>query len=409
MKLNRLVIDNFRALKHAELGFADGLGNIRPMTVLAGPNGCGKTSVIFAIVQTLRGVMGYNTADVPEPSDLDIYRTGAMGLSRAPRSATVEMSLRFDESELTAIARIFEETVDDAEKSSSLPQPDEETALRGRPSPRETAAQLRSLAGSGGQVDVTWVYPPGSFQDGTRRPPNYLRNCNPRSALYAFRGRGLAIRGWRSHRLADPKLLDQIGGIYLFPQDRNLRTRVTGNGAEERRFGQLDGEYDPEERKRSEPIPIWGILQYLSSYTRARREVLPDEENWEKRIQTQFNRICSPKEYQGFMYEADDPNGAPYLKDGDTYYPLQMAASGEQVIIEYITRLTYPSPLNHSLILIDEPEVHLHPSWVRQLYRALPQIGEDNQYIVTTHSLELRRLAAEDGNLLDMGELEDAQ
>lgn len=106
------------------------------------------------------------------------------------------------------------------------------------------------------------------------------------------------------------------------------------------------------------------------------------------------------------MYQPDDPVGAPYFKDGDSIYPLDMAASGEQIIIEYLTRLTYPSPMNRSLILIDEPEVHLHPGWIRQLYRALPQIGKDNQYILTTHSLELRAMAAEDGVLVDMGEME---
>lgn len=63
-------------------------------------------------------------------------------------------------------------------------------------------------------------------------------------------------------------------------------------------------------------------------------------------------------------------HGNGYLKDNESTYPLHMAASGEQVIIEYLARLTYPSPMNHSIILIDEPEIHLHPAWIRQLYLA---------------------------------------
>jgi predicted ATP-dependent endonuclease of OLD family len=79
-----------------------------------------------------------------------------------------------------------------------------------------------------------------------------------------------------------------------------------------------------------------------------------------------------------------------------------MASSGEQVIIEYLTRLTYPDPLNRSLILIDEPEVHLHPAWIRSLYLAFPKMGSDNQFLATTHSPELRALAAEDGALFQL-------
>ncbi len=160
----------------------------------------------------------------------------------------------------------------------------------------------------------------------------------------------------------------------------------------------------PPQRKGGD-APVWGVLEWLGSYSQNRPEPLPDEDNWEKRIKDQFRRICAPKEYLGFMYEKDDPFGAPYFKDGTSVYPLNVAASGEQVIIEYITRLAYPTPMNHSLILIDEPEVHLHPAWIRQLYRALPEIGRNNQYVLTTHSQELRAMAAEDGCLKDLGNI----
>ena len=122
------------------------------------------------------------------------------------------------------------------------------------------------------------------------------------------------------------------------------------------------------ERKGRGLSSVWGILEYLSNYSRSGPEGVSPQENWEERIRESFNQICAPKEYLGFMYRSDDPLGAPYFKDNGSTYPLEMAASGEQVIIEYLARLTYPSPMNHSIILIDEPEIHLHPAWIRQLY-----------------------------------------
>jgi predicted ATP-dependent endonuclease of OLD family len=42
--------------------------------------------------------------------------------------------------------------------------------------------------------------------------------------------------------------------------------------------------------------------------------------------------------------------------------------------------------MRHNLILIDEPEVHLHPSGVRYMLRELLSIGEDNYVLAATHS-----------------------
>jgi hypothetical protein len=214
-------------------------------------------------------------------------------------------------------------------------------------------------------------------------------------------GRKNAINGWTSRKLRDRTLLDKVGGLYLFPQDRSLRSRVMGE-----RINQDEEPTTGAERKGRDLSSVWGVLEYLSNYSRSERpEPLKPEEHWEERIRNSFNRICAPKEYLGFMYRSDDPLGAPYFKDDGRTYPLHMAASGEQVMIEYLARLTYPSPMNHSIILIDEPEIHLHPGWVRQLYLALPKIGIDNQYIVTTHSTELYAAAARDQALIEMGQL----
>ena len=386
MKIRTVNIENYRAIKNRRISFKDPLGRIRPITVLAGPNGCGKTSVVSGIVRALMGVMGYRTDDVPPPSKQDVHSSGEPGkLSPEPPCARVTLDVEFQEAEREAIRRVFEDT--QAESIPSLPDL------------------------PNGRIRATWKYPPDRNEDGTLKPFWFLSGTDPWRTVPWFRGRVEAIRGWRKRQLSSRKLLDNIGGIYLFPQDRNLQSRVVGDREEltERPGANTSADADDEQKHTAREKPVWGILQYLSSYVRADRDEghLPAEENWEKRIMEAFKRICGPREYAGFLYQRDDPVGAPYFRHGNVVYPLQQAASGEQVILEYLVRLTYPSPMNHSVILIDEPEIHLHPKWIRQLYRALPQIGADNQFILTTHSLELREMAAEDGSLVDMGELED--
>jgi predicted ATPase len=373
MKLRKVRIENFRAIKDTEIAFADALGTIRPVTVLAGPNGTGKTSVLFAIVQALRGVMGYRTGDVPDPDDRDIHTGPSVGgLLPAPPSISVTLDIEFDGEERAAIRKVMAEV-----------------------SPEERLGDLPN-----GKVRAVWKYPPERYPDGSIKPVWFLYRTDPRDAVPWFHGRKSAISGWTSRKFRDRALLDKIGGIYLFPQDRSLRSRVMGE-----RLTQDDESIPPADRKGRELSSVWGVLEYLSNYSRSAPEGIKPEENWEQRIRESFNRICAPKEYVGFMYRSDDPLGAPYFKDNGSTYPLDMAASGEQVIIEYLARLTYPSPMNHSIILIDEPEIHLHPAWIRQLYLALPKIGVGNQYIVTTHSAELYAAAARDQALIEMGQL----
>jgi predicted ATP-dependent endonuclease of OLD family len=63
-------------------------------------------------------------------------------------------------------------------------------------------------------------------------------------------------------------------------------------------------------------------------------------------------------------------------------------SSGEKEVLAIITTLFQINP-HHSIIMIDEPDLHLHAKWQISFLNAMQKIGKDNQFIVTTHSLEL--------------------
>jgi len=387
MKLLSVDVRNYRAIKESKFRFTDDLGRVRPVTVIAGPNGSGKTSILWAIVQTLRGVLGYRTNDVPAPTRDDMRKEQTTSeWIKEPPSIQVKATVQFDSEEQEAIPALLK--------------------ILGQGEPPKLDR---------GELTVNWIYPPNIDESSGVRRPSWTASVAPtkRNVRLWLSARKLAIQAWRRREdNFEIRFLDQIGGIKFFPQERVLKRRAL---SEDRGPGlsitsepiapDAEGETGSEPpRDREESLT--DILYRLSHYVRTKGPGLPDAQNWEKRIQDLFHQICGPKEYLGYHYRGEtDPVGAPLFRDGDQEYPITQVADGESVILEYITEMIYPSPLSHSIILIDEPELHLHPAWIRQLYLALPKIGESNQYILTTHSPELRDRAASDGALIDLGPL----
>jgi predicted ATP-dependent endonuclease of OLD family len=71
-------------------------------------------------------------------------------------------------------------------------------------------------------------------------------------------------------------------------------------------------------------------------------------------------------------------------RDGKTYDIAEMS-SGEQAVFTLAFEFVRLN-IKRSIILIDELELHLHPPEQQMLLYALPKLGPDCQFIITTHS-----------------------
>ena len=63
-------------------------------------------------------------------------------------------------------------------------------------------------------------------------------------------------------------------------------------------------------------------------------------------------------------------------------------SDGEKQLYGRVISLMILDPHN-SVILIDEPEIALHPSWQQQIMSVYSKIGKNNQFIVATHSPQI--------------------
>ena len=150
------------------------------------------------------------------------------------------------------------------------------------------------------------------------------------------------------------------------------------------------------------------ILHYFSN-TSSRVPPLPDEQNFEKQVRILFEHIAH-RTYFGLSVSRKLTHLVHlFSKTGITSTPCHTQPRGS-TSSSVARSHDPPEPvIQGGGSMIDEPEIHLHPAWVRQLYLALPQIGERNQFVLTTHSAELRTRAGADNALVDLGELGDAR
>lgn len=106
-----------------------------------------------------------------------------------------------------------------------------------------------------------------------------------------------------------------------------------------------------------------------------------------------FDKLLYPKK----MLPIDINSSTIQYKDDDgVTRQFSELSSGEREVVILTFDIITQNP-SHCLILIDEPEVHLHPELTFRLIKALKAIGENNQYFLFTHSPDII------GNSLDTG------
>jgi predicted ATP-binding protein involved in virulence len=77
-------------------------------------------------------------------------------------------------------------------------------------------------------------------------------------------------------------------------------------------------------------------------------------------------------------------------KGSDIAVPIDCLSDGERQLYGLIVALMILKTEN-SIILIDEPELALHPAWQQIIMSIYTKIGQNNQFIVATHSPQIAR------------------
>ena len=116
---------------------------------------------------------------------------------------------------------------------------------------------------------------------------------------------------------------------------------------------------------------------------------VPYQEAFAKLLHEKMLEPINPKQPREFHYKVGDAGP----------FSFQTLSSGEQEVIRVTFDLIWKR-IRHSIILVDEPELHLHPTLTFRLIETLKHLGDGtNQLIFFTHSADLISTYYSTGNV----------
>ena len=229
--------------------------------------------------------------------------------------------------------------------------------------------------------------------------------CDPPDGWLLFRGRKILAKNLHVPGLGS-RDFRRLGSIILFDQQRTgLAKRLSSH---ERsllahliipEFSEADAEEnssDPSDYyDRNRLGPARGdfttdprlILTSLAMRARVSQDPEATEQEDFAHLKALYERVCHPHTI-GDLYNTDHGLDMEFGGDQGKYYYDGLSSGQEMILLlplQFATRR-----IHHSIVLIDELELHLHPLWQDRLYAALTSLGNDNQFIFTTDSSHLR-------------------
>jgi len=352
MKLHSLEIKNFRAIEDISLDFTDLLSRPRPINLIVGPNGSGKTSILDAIHVVVKV---FENPQNPELREGLEYNVQQLVRSRANiAQITFEYSIEKDEAE----------AIDDVYSSLKLPQ---------------NFNLSESVPPLGSPAKVIWYYP-------SRKPNNLCdHEILPRNSIRVLGARGRASQAISQNRQTS-QIFDRIGGVCYLDQRRTVRLFKSFN------------KQNIEDQNAHSDVLSW-LIEYYRKHLTWKKEKY-GESYWQ-RVQRLFNKICFPSELIGL--ESGPDSDTVILKRKGIEYDLLQMSSGEHQILRILVGLVADTAKN-SIVLIDEVELHLHPAWQKRLIQILREDDSNNQYIFTTHSRTVAEMFY-DSEIINLGDL----
>lgn len=346
MKVQSIQLKYFKKFRDQPLDFTDSeTGLAQDLIVLIGMNGAGKTSVLQAIAATL----GVATGRFQQPSDLQWpgYNYELLGNNWGRFDPEVNLKIQFSKPEIEAIQELYQKL-------------------------QETGRSLPISPAQNDIVPLRW--------SGDR----VLANSD--AEFFQFKGRAYAKQLLRSEGF---QVFERVGAILWYTEQRTS-TSLT---AEDPSYT-IEITYDILRDRLSK----WRQFHQDVQPGGRIKQLRPGQKDLYAEIEKVYKIVFPKRSFEGPVprEEIADILSEPwfYLYDSKNQYEISEMSGGERAIFPIFMDFANWN-IHNSVILIDELELHLHPPMQQAFLRALPKLGKNNQFIITTHSDYIEKLVPE--------------
>lgn len=335
MKVQSVELKYFKRFRSQKFDFTNSeTGLARDLVVLIGMNGAGKTSILQAIAATL----GNATGRLQKLSDLDWpgFNYELLGKNWGRFTPNVRLTVQFSSSEIQAVHEFYEKL-------------------------QEMGREL---------------YTPANNHIVTLNWQGEKVQANSAAELFQFKGREYAKQLLRSEGF---QVFERVGTTLWYTEQRTSTSLTTE---------------DPQNKLE---ITDDILRDRLSKWRQFHQDVVtgriqqlrPGQKDLYAEIEQVYRTVFPERSFEGPVprEEIDDILSEPwfYLYDGKNQYEISEMSGGERATFPMLMDFASWN-IHNSVILIDEIELHLHPPMQQALLRALPKLGKNNQFIITTHS-----------------------
>ena len=353
MKIKNLTLQNYkRFVRPKTFSFCNSIGEVNEISLITGNNGTGKTSILQAIV-LLVGTASRHSFD---PELLDWPGQEYRHLQTGRRPLKIEGKILFGKDEMESTVSFANRLIENGVNLGGLPSELEE-------------------------ISVAFDY------NSKKAIVKNLRRRAAAAAYYQFSGYQYAKR-LASITPDKSQLFEKVGNIYWYNEQRNS--------------------YNLSNLLDNEVPQIDFIRTFLSSsYTyhqaveRGDRKIREGEFDFYAKLHELYKKVFPGRSFVGPSprFDVYEQSSAPdfFLFDGRNEYEISGMSAGERAIFPILMDFARWN-INHSIIIIDEIELHLHPPLQQSLIRALPTLGHNNQFIITSHSNYVASMFDEEEN-----------
>lgn len=358
MKVENITISKFKRFSEEpfELDFKNKtLGEVSNRFLLLGDNGTGKTTILQAIALPL--ALAGRICQQVEDFDWIGFDPGRYYRWGTPR---IEVEVSFSDDEISAtreVARLWDEQ---------------------RPQTVRESFPLKE-PGTSRSVHLT-------LQGGSCRAENSAE-------YFQFSGRYYArqlLKRDASARSFFPKL----PGVFWLDQFRSNATRDPEINGRHVAHGDLrfdENIVEGPQGKVSYAVGVAQLRSYLIGWKLISQSASQaNRDDWLLRIENLYKQCFPGRSFAGLepMPGVSAPSVEDYyflLNDGQRTYDIGEMSGGEQAVFPLLFRCVQLH-ISNSVVLIDEVDLHQHPSSVQRVIRNLPRIAPECQVIMSSHS-----------------------